>query len=891
MNRVIIAEKPDMGANIAKALGGGSKKRGYIELFNGDVVTWGIGHLVRLKTPDAYEQYKQWTWDALPVIPPEMQTEVDPKKLDQFKIVKELVWKSKEVVLATDPDREGEYIGRLILHQIGYTKSFKRLWIDDLTEATILSGMKSLRSSDEFTLLGQAAQGRSYADYWLGFTASRFFTLLANETAGTRSQLSAGRVQTPTLRLVYDREIAMENFTPTPLYSLTADFHTSSGKYKGYWITEVDGSFTNRIPDRSKIEDVRNKIAGKIGTVSFYSNKQVKRQPPQLFNSSSLKTAARKQLGFSTVLTTKILQALYDKGYVSYPRADAKHLSENKADELAQHLRSLKNKSVLAHLFPEDIVSLKGKSRFVDDKKAASHHAIVPVLYASDAPVLQEDEQKLYELILKHTLAAHYPDGLDIESEIHTRIEGELFKAKSVAVLYPGWRTILASDKDDTEDADIQKTNLPIVHEGTRASVHRCHITEGQTSKPKRLNDDELEKLMENAGRFVDDENLDDEALLLIKEKGIGTPATRTNIVQSLVAREYIEIKKNLVYLTAKGRSFMAMVYHHPVASIELTGEFEMKLREVEKGRRSLDDFLQEIKTFSHDILNTKTELQERIRQLMQQQQSFDNHEEVGVCPLCSSKVVAGPKSYYCFNRSAGCTFSFWKEFRGVTIRTTQAQNLLLLKDVLLKGISNKEGTKTYDMVLYLKDGQLMSRFPSADDASLGACPLCGKPVIVGKKAYGCSAWREGCKFTLWKEFRSIEWTPKQITQLLSGKEILVQDIPKDSGSYSLYVQLKDGQISTRTPTAQDQSLGPCPRCKKPVLVFEKVYGCSDWRSGCTFRLSKIFLEQSISSSQMKKLLKTGKTDKIENLKGSKGLFAASLGYDAQLNRYTFLKG
>ena len=186
-NRVILAEKPDMGESIAKALGIAAKKRGYIVLNNGDVVTWGIGHLVRLKTPDAYEKYKEWTWEALPVIPEPMLTEVDPKKLDQFKVVKELLATSNECILATDPDREGEHIGRLILEQCGYKKKWKRLWIDDLTESTIQAGMKNLRPSDDFTLLGDAARARAYADYWLGFTASRFFTLFAREATGGRA--------------------------------------------------------------------------------------------------------------------------------------------------------------------------------------------------------------------------------------------------------------------------------------------------------------------------------------------------------------------------------------------------------------------------------------------------------------------------------------------------------------------------------------------------------------------------------------------------------------------------------------------------------------------------------------------------------------------------------
>lgn len=898
-NRLILAEKPDMGAKIAEALGIASKKRGYYLLQNGDAVTWAIGHLVRLKTPDTYEKYKKWSWETLPIIPEEMQTEVDPKRMDQFNIVKQLLQNSKEFILATDPEREGEHIGNLILNQCGYTGQYKRLWIDDLTPPSIIKGMQNLRDYNEMKSLAEAAKARSYADYWLGFTASRFFTLLAKEATGENAVLSAGRVQTPTLRLAYDREVAIDNFTPQPFYTLTAEFHTSKGNYKGQWFkTEEEGTI-NRFDSSDTAKAMQKKISGQSGQIQSFIVKEVKRLAPQLLNSSALKSASRKQLGFSTVRSTATLQGLYDKGYVTYPRVDSRHLSNNKADELAVHLLSLRETSEYAQLFPTELGNLKGNSRFVDDKKAATHHAIVPTdknpaLYTDGhKDKVTDDEAKLYELILKHTLAAHHPEGVDRETEALTIVSSESFITRNVEMVYPGWRFLLKAEEDEEEgsgDENLSSGKVPPLQVGMPVKAAAIEFNKGQTSKPKRLYDTDLEKLMEHAGRFVDETQIDEDALDLIKEKGIGTPATRTNIVQSLVDSEYIEITKNQVYVTTKGRSFMSMVHEHPIASIELTGDFEMKLGEVEKGLRPLNDLLEEFKQFTHDILNSKDALLDRIQNLPGNGRAFDNTEAIGICPKCGKDILEHPKVYSCSDRKNGCDFTIWKDFRGVSIKAKQARELIEGKEVLLKNIPGKDEKPSYDLYIKLTNGKIESRKPVAEDNSLGACPTCGKPVVEGPKTFGCSGWKEGCKFAIWKSFRKTELTAKVVKPLLAGKEVLLKDLPSEKGAYSLFLVLKGGKIETRQPTAEDNSLGSCPLCKKPVVEGEKSYGCSNWREGCKFRLSKVMLTQKVSAAQMKKLLKNGKTDKILGFVSSKGSFDSALGYDKEANRYSFIK-
>lgn len=896
-NTVIIAEKPAMGESIAKALGMSSKKKGYILLTNGDVVTWAIGHLIRLITPNNYPEYKEWSLDTLPVIPKKMQTEVDPSKLEQFNVIKYLLFNSKQCILATDPDREGEHIGRLILKECGYTKEFKRLWIDDLTPTTIINGMKHLRSSDDLTPLAQAAQARSYADYWLGFTASRFFSLVAQEVTGGRANLSAGRVQTPTLRLVYDRELTMENFQPKEFYNLIAEFKGSHGSYKGIWFKEGTEK-TNRLYSQNEIERLKQVITASPAEVVSYQVKDIKKSAPQLFNLSALKTASRKYLGYSTVKTTDLLQSLYDKEYVTYPRVDSSHLSENKANELARDLNTLRETSEFKALFPiNEIESLVGNSRFVDNQKAATHHAIVPTskdpeLFLTDSKYkITSDEKKLYELILKHTLAAHYPAGINRETQIITSVSGETFVSKSIEVVSEGWRSLyqITDEQSQESDREILFNKLPHLEKGERVSVQSFEVGKGQTTKPKRLNDDELEILMENAGRYVDP-SLNDAIINQLKQRGIGTPATRTNIVQKLVDQEYIEIKKNLIYLTSKGRSFMEMVYDHPVASIELTGEFEMQLGQIEKQKLSLQAFLAEFEQFTRDILLTKDALRDKIVSLSRHTHTFENVEEIGSCPKCNSPVLNQAKLYSCSSsKSSGCDFIIWRNFRGVTIRAKQVQDLIAGKEIELKNIPGKDGKPSYNLYLFLKDGQLSSRLPCVEDYSLGSCPKCGKPVVENTKSYGCSDWKAGCSFSIWKTYRNSEISVKVVKSLLSGKEILIDNIPGDKGPYSLILFIQNGMLQNRFPTPEDLSIGNCPCCKNPVVEFKNYYVCSHAKQGCSFKLPKDFLGKSISLSNMKKLLRNGKSDKIDGFTGNKNTFSAALGYDRVNNRYSFL--
>jgi DNA topoisomerase-3 len=778
--RVILAEKPDMGKQIAAALGNGRLRQGYIELVSGDVVTWAIGHIIRLKTPDAYPELKEWKYDTLPILPKPFETEVDPTKKQQFDVIAHLINRCTEVVVATDAGREGELIARWILAKCGYNGPLKRLWIDDLTTDTINAGFCKLKDGKETFNLGAAAEVRARADYIIGFTASRLFTLVAREVTNEKITLSSGRVQTPTLRIVYDRDMAIQHFKPQEFFEIRATFKTDKGEFEGLWFTKRNEEKVTRFETNEQAEQIRSKIEGGTGTVLEYEEKEVSRAAPQLFHSTSLKTSALKALGFGIEETVKIAQSLYDKGLISYTRTASRYMSENAADQLADNLAKIKNGSKYAGAFPNTILSLKGNSRFVDNKKAAEHHAIVPT---GQNPIdTTEKEERLYELILKHTLAAFHPEGLDKQITAITGLVGEKFYTRGTIILEEGWREILKPD--DEENEITERLKVPVLRQGYPADAIRIETKPGKTSPPKRLSEADLEKAMENAGKIVEEMD-DDEALQHLKEKGIGTPATRTSIIKNLKDMEYIESKKNLIYLTDKGRNFIGLIHETPIASIELTGEFEKKLEDVAQGKSNPMDTLKEFIQLAHDIVGQKEALKASIAESMQGKPLFQKAAEViANCPKCGTPVAAKDTFYGCTGYKDGCRFSLPKKFLNGNITPITAKMLIKGSEVILQNIPGQYGP--YNLMIWLNsDGNIESKKPGAKDLTLGSCPECGKEVLEKEKFYGCSGYKEGCRFTLPKDFLGKKLSTVQITKLLTkGKTDVIKNLTGKNGPF-----------------------------------------------------------------------------------------------------------
>ncbi|MCY9757306.1 DNA topoisomerase [Paenibacillus alvei] len=866
-----------MGHNIAEALGLLKKGRHFDKLKNGDFVTWAIGHVIQQKEPDSYEEYKGWKLDNLPFIPDPVRTEVDPSKKEQMEAIQDLVKQAKTVVIATDAGREGEFIARLVLkeckypiHEPGRTM---RLWIADLTPESIREAYRNLKDASNYDNLAAAAQVRANADFWMGITATRFFSVLAREVTQEKTTLSAGRVQTPTLRIVYDREMAIQNFVPKPFHVLIGDFQSSNGTYQAQWFKETDEGNISRLETKDEAQAILDLTEGKTGRILSYEEKEVKRLAPQLFDEGSLKKAARKQFGFGLKKSTQLLQAVYEKRYCTYGRTDSRYLNENAADQLEASLKKLKEKSRYKAWFPE-IGSIKEKSRFVDNKKVKEHHAIVATGLNPDdfknhpKYKLTDDEEKLYALILRHTLAAFYPDGTDKEVEAKIEVEGETFYTKSVDLVEQGWRSILKEGNERKPSAPI-----PQMIPGEEVVLSKLNLQSGKTSKPKRLADTDLRDAMEFAGKYVDQEKIEEEELLQLKEKGIGTPATRAGIIETLVRQSYISIDKNLVYLTEKGKNFMEMVYNHPISSLELTGNFELKLNEVAEGKRSAAELTQEFKEFTAQILSLEDQLRRQIQAKLKgnTKSLFTNVEEIGLCPKCGKPVIVMKKTYSCSAWKDGCKFAVWKEFRKAKVRQKQAVELLEGEEVLIK-VPGSEEKRAYSLFIKLNsEGTIETRYPTVEELSIGDCPYCGKPVVEQEKSYSCSGYREGCKFSIWKQFRKVDLPLRHVKGLLAGKQLMMKGLPKEDGTtYDIVLYIEDGKVETRLPTLDDKSVGDCPSCGQPVIEREKSYGCSGYREGCKFTIWKEFRKVQLTPKLISTLL-TGKEALLRDIPMSNG--------------------
>ena len=829
--RVVIAEKPQAGREMAAVLGIVNRQRGYIECKNDTFVTWAIGHLIRLRPAESYPEFEEWRLDTLPVIPNPMGYEVDSSgdseseaewsKLDQFTAIKTLVCdtRCREIVIASDAGREGEGIVRLILKQAWGRDSregvtISRLWIDDLTHETIEKGFRNLLPGSEKEPLGWAAELRAQADFIIGMTASRMYTLHNQEVTNKKEVIPAGRVQTPTLHIVYKREMEIRNFTSKPFYEIHAKFQVPEGAYIAKWFRQIDENKTlTRFEDKAQAEAMLKRFTGRQGRVVSFEAKDVKKYAPHFLELTSLQTAARKQLGFGTEKTAKLAQKLYDLKLISYTRTESKHLTEEVADELVGKLARLQAGSAYASWFPQEIPSIRNVERFVNNEKAKEHHAII--VTHNQPSGLSDDEQKLYEIILQRTLAAFHPPGIDQEINIITEVDGERFYTRSIRIKEMGWRSVMkqAADEEGTDKEKEDRQAIQIsgpLQPGAAAAVAGAKLHTGETTAPKRLAEDELIRAMENAGKIVDSDDEDDEGLALLRERGIGTKATRTHIIKSLKMSEYIDTKNNMVYLTQKGELFIEAIKADKLASVELTGEWEFKLKQVEDRRIDPEQIRADFFQYAQEIVQSGARYRQNVQALA------------------------------------------------------------------AKG-------------LYIEN----------PDESVGECPQCQKSIVARKDFYGCSGFRDGCKFTLPKVFRKIKIPAKAVAVLVSGKSITAK-VEGQYGAYAMILSLQrkadeNGEIrynlDLRKPDIQELSLGPCLKCKHPVVEKPKFYGCSNYVNGCDFTMPKTFLEKKLTASNVKAILEKGQSNTIKGFKSaSKGtVFDAKLYFDRAENRLKLL--
>ncbi|MFT9846472.1 DNA topoisomerase III [Aneurinibacillus sp. REN35] len=722
--KVIIAEKPDQATKLAAPFTS-KKHQGYIEVQPNDIFTdgalftWAVGHICELVAPEEYDPaWKRWNLAALPMIPDQFKYKVMKAKAQQFQIIKKLLARPDvhEIIHAGDAGREGELIVRVIVQQTRVKKPMKRLWISSLTEKAVRQGFMQLRDEADTRDLYYEAYSRACADWVVGMNASRVYSLLMKER-GIHDVFSAGRVQTPTLALVVKREQEIRNFTSEPFWEVFARFDIEGKIYDGRW--EKEGE--SRLSDPKMAEAIAAFCKGKPAAVKEAQTERKEFQPPYLFNLSGLQATANKAYKFPPKKTLDVAQQLYVKGYISYPRSDSSFVTEGEAQTFPEILDKLSRKPDYASYFPLPVASLLSNKRYVNAKKVTDHYAIIPTEQVPALEKLGEDERKVYDLIVRRLIAAHYESAIFDYTTVHTLVDERAdFVSKGKQQIREGWRVVLFGEGAEEEDEPL----LPSLLEGERGVVKRAAVKEGKTQPPKRYTEGQLITLMKTAGKHLEDQELEK---VLAKAEGLGTEATRAGIITMLKDRRYIEVKKNQVSATSKGMLLIEAIGDKILASPEMTARWEQRLSEIGQGKASAGEFMEQAKRLAAKIIEDAVEQSkswtfEHI-DIDEVKASADSRRGkrkapaiVGACKLCGGEVVDKGTFYGCSTYAkTKCSFTFSKKILGKTISQANAKKLLNSGTTdIIKGF--KKGDKTFDAQLTLdeKSGKLTFSFPAS---------------------------------------------------------------------------------------------------------------------------------------------------------------------------------
>ncbi len=597
MKSLVIAEKPSVGRDIARVLGCKQGGNGCLE-GRDYVVTWALGHLIELSDPESYgEQWKVWKMETLPMLPEKLEIQVIKKTSKQYQAVKAQMHRKdiKDIVIATDAGREGELVARWIIKKAGVKKPMKRLWISSVTDKAIRQGFAQLKDAREYQKLYEAAVARAEADWLVGLNATRALTVKHN------AQLSCGRVQTPTLAMIAKREAQRKAFKPQAYYGL---------KVKGadaVWGWKSKNNSTSTF-SREEIEKAAEKISGSMGTVQEVKKKQQKSYAPQLYDLTSLQQDANRMFGFSAKQTLDYMQRLYEHyKVVTYPRTDSRYLTADIVDTLPERVKACRGGAytpVCAKLLKAPI---KGNKSFVDDKKVSDHHAIIPTEQGIRLSELEYGERKIYELVISRFLAALLPPCEYQQTEVTAVCGGERLALKGKVIQKPGWQEIKAIQassgilEEDEENEEPVAGSIPDFVQGQKIRFGEGKITEGKTKPPVPFTEATLLAAMENPVKYM--ESADQSLKKTLGETGgLGTVATRADIIEKLFNSFMIEKKDQYIYLTSKGRQVLELA-PQGLTSPELTARWEQELADIAKGKAKKKDFEAEIRSYTVDIV------------------------------------------------------------------------------------------------------------------------------------------------------------------------------------------------------------------------------------------------------------------------------------------------
>jgi DNA topoisomerase-3 len=651
--KVVITEKPSVARDIAKVLKITDKKNGWIE-GRGCAITWAFGHLVTLQEPGEYDPALQrWSLDTLPFVPDEFKLKLIENRgvEEQFAVIKRLCEESEEIVCATDAGREGELIFRYILALSGCEeKPIRRLWLNSLTSDAIEEAFKNLKDGHEYDALYAAARCRSEADWIVGLNATRCHTVRHGRLGGGDGRVlwSVGRVQTPVLAMIVQRDDEIDRFRPQPFWELTTTYRDVTFKYTG-----------DRFQTLERAQPLLEKITGRPFEVTGVGGKKKTEQPPQLFDLTTLQREVNKAHGLSAADTLAATQNLYESKLVTYPRTDSRYLNQDMKPRIPKIFQSLE-KLYRDQIAPLDVSRLPFTKRIIDDKKVTDHHAIIPTGILPGN--LGHHEQLVYSAVVTQFIAAFYPECLKKITTIDGVSADVDFQAKGTQIIEPGWTILFPRKKKKSADDEDDEQSLPEFAKG-ESGPHEPSLREGKTKAPQAFTENSLLGAMEAAGKLVDDDALRE----ALKERGIGTPATCAAIIETLLRRNYIRREKKQIRATDMGRCLIALIQDPLLKSPEMTGEWEEKLKQIE--RREMDDqtFMDGICDYIRGVIETG-----RSGRL--------DLSRIGSCPRCGKEVIKGKTACGCSGWKEGCKFVLDPDYKGLSLTENQMQVLLQMR-------------------------------------------------------------------------------------------------------------------------------------------------------------------------------------------------------------------
>ena len=883
--RLVLAEKPSVARDIARVLnikGGG---KGWIG--SGDTrVSWCVGHLVELAEPKAYDDsWRSWRPELLPMLPDEFKLAARQDVADQWAIVKGLLLDGElsEVVNACDAGREGELIFSNVYRLAGCKAPVKRLWISSMTAEAIGQGFDALRPGEEMKNLESAARCRSEADWLVGLNATRAMTL-ALRTGGDSTLLSVGRVQTPTLALLTRREAEIDAFEPETFFQVHVNLKADKGEWRALWTrpgkVAADEPPLDRLATQAEADEILARIEGQTGVVAVVERKESREKHPLLYDLTALQKEANKRFRFSAKKTLDTAQALYEKHKVmTYPRTDSRHLSADQRaglETLVERLDFGPYAAASQHVQGRWPVKL-GK-RVIDDKEVSDHHAILPTGVDPRSAGLSGDEKRVFDLVARRFLSVFHDDAVFALAKVDTDIGQDRFTAKGRTRLEAGWQAV---DPPAVAKKGKPEVLLPPVDVDDAAALLSAEAKKSQTRPPRRYNEATLLGAMERAG-----EGLADAVLKrAMKRSGLGTPATRAAIIETLLRRGFVARDGRDLVPSPQGRALIDALPVAELTSPKLTGEWEARLAAMAEGEGERDAFMADIRGFTDGVVAQllAVTVNEAVRADLTPRITADG-ELLGTCPRCAGEVREGPRAWRC----GGCNVVIRKSIARRDVSKRMAKALLAGPTAAVKGWKSREG-KDFTAGLAIDDtGDVKFHFPEPD--ALGDCPACGKPVRPRGKVFSCDTGRE-CPFVVFADMSGRPSTPEDVIALLAEGHtgFLEGFATRDGAPFGGRLRWTGQRVIVERvdPRTAAGPVGPCPQCGEPVAFNGERYACG----GCRFGVHAAIANRDLRPADVAALLHDGRTPRLHGFRQSSGaVFKAALVLDGTRVEIDFSK-